>query len=75
MNRRNFMRSMGGAVAAALVGFVPPIKLSAPKKAKAVTLVCFWAETSRAYRCTDDVYREYMAKLFLEQHPYVKRLE
>lgn len=34
MNRRSFIRSLGGAVAAAMIPFVRPIKLQAPKKAK-----------------------------------------
>lgn len=57
MNRRNFIRSLGGAVAAAMIPFVKPIHLSAPKKVKQVT--AFWYQTSRYSKCLDDQYRKF----------------
>jgi hypothetical protein len=33
MKRRQFLRSLGGAVAAAMLPFAAPMRLSAPKKA------------------------------------------
>lgn len=63
MKRRNFLKSAGGAVAALMLPFGLNVKLSAPKKAKAVTLVPFWYETSRVSRFCDQAYLDYLNAL------------
>lgn len=61
MNRRSFIRSLGGAVAAAMIPFVRPIKLQAPKKPKLE--MSFWFQTMRGTRCMDNAYREHIKNL------------
>lgn len=60
MNRRSFIRSLGGAVAAAMLPFARPVKLSAPKKAK---IVPFWFQTHRLTSFYDDGYRAALKKV------------
>lgn len=59
MKRRDFIRSLGGAVAAAMMPFSKPIRLSAPKKPKAETLLAFWVQTAHR-RYYTQAYLDYM---------------
>lgn len=65
MNRRGFIRSLGGAVAATLIPFTKPLVLSAPKKAKYVTTgVAQWFETIPFARCYSKEYLDLMSKVY-----------
>lgn len=63
MNRRSFFKSCGGAVAALMLPFGVKMKLSAPKKAKAVELCPFWYESTRHSQAIDSRYYEYLKLL------------
>lgn len=67
MNRRSFIRSLGGAVAAAMIPFVRPIKLQAPKKAKVVIGARgFWFQSLPSTRCYSEAYKEYLSKMMAD---------
>jgi hypothetical protein len=71
MNRRSFLRSLGGAVAAAMLPFQKLPQLSAPKKAKefSSTISPFWMQTTRASRCMDESYRKLYESLIVNSNP------